>query len=189
MKIAGRVFYFVRHAPTLWNEKKLCQGAADIALSKSGERASKNFAKQLTNFSLKGICSSPLSRARCTAEMICEYHPNATLTIIDELRERNWGSLEGISSAEMYAIEEKEERDPSFLPGQGIENRKDLKHRVMKGLNKSFEIDPQPLIVSHGRVFLSLCELLELEKVRQVPNLALIQFKYDGSKWSSNQLI
>ena len=186
MKINGNHFYFIRHAETLWNEKQLCQGVRDIPLSEKGIQSSLEFAHKLSKFPVECICSSPLIRAHHTAEMIHQYHPNVRLEIIDELKERNWGELEGISSVEMYGIEEKEEVDPNFSPGFGIESREDFKKRISIGLNKAFQCHTSPVIVSHGRLFLALCEVLELPLLRQVPNLALVEFKYIDLKWSSS---
>ncbi len=188
MTIHGKHFYFVRHAETEWNERKLCQGLRDIGLSEMGRKNSLKFAKNLSPLPIACICSSPLKRAYDTATMIQQHHPNAQLHIIDELKERDWGELEGISSEEMYAIERQEEADPLFIPGQGIETRADFKKRITIGLNKAFEHHPYPLIVSHGRLFLALCELLELPPLRQVPNLTLIEFERDGSSYHYKQI-
>ena len=183
MKIQGSHFYFVRHAQTLWNQKKLCQGIRDVPLSDKGRRETVVFAKRLSAFSIECICSSPLSRATETATMIHKYHPKAPLMIVDELKERNWGDLMGMSSSDMYAIEMREEEDPTYFPGRGVESRDDLKSRLTKGLNRSFECHPNPLLVSHGRAFLALCDVLKLPPIRQVKNLELLRIHQVDSSW------
>lgn len=184
MDIHGEHFYFVRHAETLWNTLQLCQGLQDIELSNKGIYASFEFAKKMSKFPIKSIFSSPLKRASKTAEMIYEFHPQSHFELIDELKERSWGSLEGISSEEMYKIEEKEESDPTYICGYGVEDRFAFKNRIIKGLNYAFSSHASPLIVSHGRLFLSLCEILELPLLRQIPNLTLLELKKNTSKWS-----
>ena len=178
-------FYFIRHAESLWNIQKLCQGTQDIELSPDGIKSSLAFAKALSTFPVKCICTSPLKRALQTAEMIHAHHPDAHLEQIDELKERHWGMLEGMSSEQMYAIEEREESDPSFDPEHGVESRAALKSRIIRGLDKAFALHPTPLVVSHGRLFLVLCELLNIPTSRQLPNLTLIEVKNNGLGWNA----
>ena len=148
MKIIGENFFFVRHAETFWNEKKLCQGHQDIELSDNGRQKSLDFAQSLANASIQCICSSPLKRAHHTAQMIHRYHPDALFELMDAFMERGWGDLEGCSSREMYEIEKREEKDPDFVPSHGIEGKSEFQERIIAGLNQAFELHPFPLIVS-----------------------------------------
>lgn len=185
MQILGKQFIFVRHAETIWNAQHLCQGTKDIALSEKGIQKSLQFAANLQGHSFPCICTSPLRRARSTAEMIFHHHPQSIFAIIDELKERHWGALEGISSDEMYAIEKKEEENPDYNPGQGVEGRKELTQRAATALNKAFNLHPAPLLISHGRFYLGLCDLLNLPRVRQIPHLTLIHVKCEDGVWSA----
>lgn len=183
MGLRGNRFRFVRHAETEWNEKQLCQGIKDIPLNAKGRDKSFEFGRLLKPIPIQTICSSPLVRALETAQIIQSFHPACTIQIIEELKERDWGQLEGISSQEMYHIEEQEESDAQFIPGFSIESRLALKQRIAKGLNKAFDLDANPFIVSHGRVFVSLCEILQIPPIRQIPNLALIEFHRTDLGW------
>jgi broad specificity phosphatase PhoE len=107
---------------------------------------------------------------------------------MDELKERSWGELEGISSAEMYQIEEWEEKNPFLLPNRGIEPRKVFKSRILNGINRALNYKDVPLIVSHGRVFLVLCELLNIPLLRQIPNTTLIECSPKKTGWQINYL-
>lgn len=189
MLLNGNKFFFVRHAESLWNRQHLCQGTQDIDLSERGVEAALAFSKSLAKFPVECICSSPLLRARRTAEMIRAFHPISKYSILDELKERHWGELEGKSSVEMYKIEEQEEDDELFFAGRGIETRKEFKKRIISGINQAFEIHPAPLIVSHGRLFLVLCELLNIPTTRQVSNLELIQFEKIKSEWKVSRVL
>ena len=53
-----KTFYFVRHAESLWNIKKLCQGRRDIELSPKGLQDTVEFAKKLSNFPIEHIFHS-----------------------------------------------------------------------------------------------------------------------------------
>lgn len=153
-------------------------------MSEKGREDSFCFSKAVSSFPFRRICTSPLVRARETAEAIAKHHPNSSFSIIDELKERHWGDLQGVSSQKMYQIEKEEENSPSFTPGFGVERRSDFKARIQKGLERAFEVDEFPLLVSHGRLFLVLCELLGLPRLRQVPNVTLFEFQKCGNEWS-----
>jgi len=142
LNVQGKHFYFVRHAETEWNALQLCQGLKDIELNDKGRKTSLEFARKLSKIPIECICSSPLKRAYQTAETISQFQPDAQFNFIDELKERDWGELEGISSKKMYEIEENEESDPNYIPGFGIEDRFELKKRIVQGLNKSFLLHP-----------------------------------------------
>lgn len=177
-------FYFVRHGKTDWNDKNLCQGQLDIPLNESGREEIRQLHSAISHLSFSRIVSSPMSRALESAKIIQQYC-NKPLEIVDEIKERHWGSLEGISSAEMYRIEEQEEGNVEFFIDNGVESRPLFKQRIIKGFNIIFENEETPLIVSHGRLFLVLSEILQIPLIRQIPNGAIIECIPDQKGWST----
>ena len=173
---------------TEWNRRKLCQGQRDIELNDEGRKEAYALSESLKTFSFSRICVSPLKRALETAKVIQEAIPSCKLIIIDELKERSWGELEGLSNTEMYRIEELEEKDPGFFPKSGVEERDLFKQRICRGMNAALRFEGEPLIVSHGRVFLSLCELLNIERVRQIPNTTLVECVHTAGQWKTTVL-
>lgn len=184
-KFLKKHFYFVRHAETDWNNRKLCQGQKDIPLSEKGSEEVKVFAGETTKLDIGCLVSSPLSRALETAKAIHHVHPDAGLYTVAELSERSWGELEGISSEEMYAIERQEEEDRAYFPGKGVEPRMNFRQRVSKGISIAQTYHPHPLIVSHGRVFRELCHLLGIPPLRQIPNCQLVKLSFGSNGWES----
>lgn len=182
-------FFFVRHGESLWNAKNLCQGQKDIELSEKGINEAKAFAEKSGRIAIGYICTSPLKRALKTAQIIKKYHPNAGFSLVEEFSERNWGCLEGISSEAMYEIEKQEETHPNFKIDPSIESREDLKLRIKRGLEIAFQLHPEPLIVSHGRLFLSLCELLNIPMIKQIRNLSLMEITKTSNGWQSHPII
>ena len=172
--ILPQKFFFIRHAETDWNQRKLCQGQTDIALNQKGKNDAKKIALESLRVPFECIVSSPLSRAFSTAQEIHYLHPKASLYTALELSERCWGSLEGMSSKDMYAIEKLEEDNASYSPGKGVEERYEFRKRVEQGLCLAQSYHKNPLIVSHGRVFMEICFLLGIPLVRQIPNCQLI---------------
>lgn len=164
-------FYFVRHGETDWNRQQLAQGQKDIPLNEKGRADALLLAKTLSPF--EKVFSSPLQRAFETAKIL---HPG-DIILLDELKERNWGELEGMSSEKMYEIEKREEDQKDFICHPSIETRASFLARVERGLDIILK-EKEPLVVSHGRVFLALCEILKRPLVRQVPHTQLMTLEY-----------
>lgn len=183
--ILRKRFYFVRHGKTAWNDKHLCQGQIDVELNEAGREQAKQLACFLQSFTFSSIFSSPLKRAFETAQLIQSAQPACPLHLVDDLKERGWGELEGSSSEEMYRIEELEELQ-KIHAGKGIEPREVFKKRIAQGINFAINQDENALIVSHGRVFLLLCELLNIPLIRQVPNTCLVECLPKPNSWEIN---
>lgn len=167
--------YFIRHGCTDWNVNKLCQGHRDIELNEIGRHEAKMASELMSDLAISKIYSSPLKRALETAQIIQLSIFSIKIEILDQLKERNWGELEGISSEEMYKLEEREEQDPTFHIGKGVEDRHSFHKRLIEGIKKVFENEGTSLIVSHGRVFHALCEIFNLPPMRQIPNAKPIE--------------
>lgn len=181
-KLIKKKFYFLRHGKTDWNDLQLCQGHKDIPLNPSGREEVSLACSLIKKLPVAAIVTSPLSRAFESAEIIKNAHP-LPLTIIDDLKERGWGQKEGISSQEMYRIEMEEEANGEFNPGFGIEPRNQFKLRIIAGVNQALQFE-NPLIVSHGRLFLCLSEIMGLPPVRQIPNATVIECIPNQETWT-----
>lgn len=144
-------FLFVRHGQTEYNLRGILAGSTDVALTATGVAEAANAAEILAGQPIRHICSSPLKRARDTAQLIALPHRLA-VTVIDGFRERDWGALEGRAF-------------PATLghphPPGGEEMGAYLA-RVAGALERFFALtgDGPALIVAHGGVFHALCRLL-----------------------------
>jgi len=71
VEISGKTeIFFVRHGETAWNHQLRIQSQSDIPLNKTGIKQSREVAKKLKNKKITVIYTSPLSRAKRTAEAI-----------------------------------------------------------------------------------------------------------------------
>ncbi len=181
-------FFFVRHGETDWNQKQLCQGQKDIPLNEKGLLEARAFALEWRDFNIECIVSSPLTRALQTAQELHRFHPQAKLVISKELSERGWGELEGISSAQMYAIEMEEEQNPDYTPGFGVEPKEVFRRRVLSAIAITQNVHPNPWIISHGRVFLEICFALGMAPIRQISNCQLFKISPTESGWRATPL-
>ena len=86
--------YIVRHGETEWNKARKIQGQVDIPLNEFGRTLAKKTAKGLADIKFDLCYTSPLVRARETAELILA---GGTTQIIEDARieEMAFGEYEG----------------------------------------------------------------------------------------------
>lgn len=86
--------YVARHGQTQYNlEKRIC-GRSDVALTSRGILQAEELAQNLIGYSIDLIISSPLQRAKMTAEIIGEK-TGAPVIYEDRLAERDYGKTDG----------------------------------------------------------------------------------------------
>ena len=90
-----------RHGETEWNALGKFQGCQDIDLSNEGILQAQYLRKRFVN-KFDHIYTSPLNRARQTAEIICQSS-NTAIMVALELREINFGEWEGLTIKEVEA--------------------------------------------------------------------------------------
>jgi len=91
----------VRHGETEENKKGILQGHLPGKLTELGRDQAKKLALRLKDEKIDAIFSSDLARASDTTREIAKYHPNVPLFFVEELREKNQGSLTGKSIKEI----------------------------------------------------------------------------------------
>lgn len=140
-------FYFLRHGETDWNKQRLCQGQTDIPLNATGVSQAQNARSLLAGMPITTICSSPLGRARQTAEIINEAL-DCPLVTIDGLQEIGFGEFEGQpvthnTYTELLA-------DAQNWGGEILEA---FIERVMSALEEALAYPGPVLVVSHGGAY------------------------------------
>lgn len=110
------LIYIVRHGLTEWNKLKKLQGAADVPLAKEGILLAEKTGEALKDVKFDICFTSPLSRARQTAERVLGDR-NVPIIPDKRIQEINFGDLEGgcVRDAEGNYIDPQVEtffRDP-----------------------------------------------------------------------------
>lgn len=91
----------IRHGESEWNRIGRYQGQADAPLSDLGSRQAGALATRLRNEPIHAIYTSPLQRARRTAEAVAQYHPDVPFAIEPALLEIDHGEWQGLMSSEV----------------------------------------------------------------------------------------
>jgi len=141
----------VRHGETDWNKLGKLQGREDIPLNETGVRQAERCGLALRKGKWGAVFSSPLSRARQTADIIAGITGIGEVYEDDDLIERDYGKASGLTA---------EERDALFPDGNyaGMEAWEPLKDRMAAAtLRCAAKANGRDIIlVSHGSAINSL---------------------------------
>ncbi|MBI2154308.1 MAG: histidine phosphatase family protein [Candidatus Rokubacteria bacterium] len=158
-----------RHAESAWNAERRFQGRTDVGLSEAGREQAEALARAVARRRVGAIYSSPLRRARETAEIVAKERGLA-VTLVNELRELSLGVWEGRTVDDVLATEAEAYRNwrerPYDCPPPEGEHIADVARRVlpvMELIVSSHADGQEALVVSHGGVIsVYLCHLLGL---------------------------
>jgi broad specificity phosphatase PhoE len=132
--------FLVRHGETDWNAEGRLQGHTDRPLSDYGRRQARQLAEELEGEELEAIYSSDLARARETAEIVGE-RLGLPVALEPELREKDWGTWEGLNAVE---------RDRVEFVGESTEAHQERMLRALRRIADRHPGDGRVLVVTHG---------------------------------------
>ena len=93
--MSGSQLIVIRHGETEWSRTGRHTGRTDVALTERGEREAIDAARTLAGWTLERAYTSPLDRARRTAELV---RPACELVVDDDLVEWDYGIYDGEST-------------------------------------------------------------------------------------------
>jgi broad specificity phosphatase PhoE len=143
-------FWFLRHGETDWNAQNLSQGAVDIPLNETGLAQARSASLLLRGRGIRAIISSPLSRAKVTAD-IAAAQLGLPVQIDDGLKEVAFGVMEGKPMSEWF-----QPWVDGLLTPEGAESFPTLTKRAVAAVNRSISRPPVVLVVAHGALFRAL---------------------------------
>ncbi len=168
--------YVVRHGVTQMNRLGNINGHLDDVLLPEGEDQARA-ATLLVPDTFKRIYASSLTRARRTAEIINERF-NVPISFHDELREVNFGDLNGTPFLDEYKKRHKAQ-DYDWRPsGECFDQVKERVLSILEKINNENN-DGEALIVAHGGI-VRLMHLLECgEPMGEIENASMYEFDLD----------
>lgn len=161
--LTPRPFYYLRHGQTDWNVERRGQGRTDIPLNETGIQQAYGAKELLKGCGIKSIVSSPLSRARKTAEIVSENF-DLPIHFIDELQEACFGEMEGVIAGDWFV-----DWFEGITP-KGAEPYEEFLARGLIGLNKALEFPGPVLVVAHGGIYWSIQKYAQLGEERIIKN-------------------
>ena len=165
------MLYIIRHGRTDWNDRHKLQGRTDIPLNTQGRLMAEKAREEYLDVPLDLCFSSPLVRAKETADILLRGR-NIPILTDDRLREMSFGDYEGLENS--FSIPDCPVNVIFFTPEKytasvgGAETFDELFERTGSFLREV--IDPlmeqgkDVLIVGHGAMNLSI-----ISQIRNLP--------------------
>jgi uncharacterized phosphatase len=172
----------IRHGETDWNALGRLQGRTDIPLNNIGIQQAEDCRDFLKGTLWDVFISSPLKRAKQTAEII---NQGLQLPIIEmaDFSEQSFGDAEGLTLEERLAA----------FPDKIYPNQEDwisLNKRVMVGIDKINQNHPNKkvLLVAHGAVINSILSALSGGEIgsgkTKLMNACISNIHFHEEKWT-----
>lgn len=171
----------VRHGKTDWNVLGKLQGTTDIPLNNRGEKQADECRNILSKSQWDAIITSPLTRAKQTAEII-HQKIHVPLIEMEEFIERNFGDAEGMT------LKERRESFPDKkYPNQ--ESRSSFHQRLKNGIQTINQKYPngKVIIVTHGAVINTILSGISKGEIGSgktaLKNACLSNIYFQKNKW------
>jgi probable phosphoglycerate mutase len=184
----------IRHGETEWNLCGRWQGHADSALSPRGIAQAKALSERMAKEEVDQVYASDLERAQHTARL-AGSEANWTFSLMPELRERDLGVLEGLTTDEML-VEHPDvyrsfrEDGPEYQPPGG-ESFKQFYDRCSSAVEKLALLHSGKKIVAvtHGGVLGAIFRYvlripLDADRNFVLLNCSLNRIQKDGGRWN-----
>jgi probable phosphoglycerate mutase len=169
------IMHLVRHGRSVWNAAGRIQGQIDIELDEVGLQQAQRIADRLAREPISAIYSSPLLRAKVTADAIAE-RLHLPVTLDARLMEYDFGVVSGMTWAELTEnhpeLVDRWLEDPWAVPVAGSEGRPNFAKRVTAAMQDLCAQHPeeQVAVVAHGGTFgVYLTAMLGLDVNRRHP--------------------
>ena len=182
--------FLVRHCEAEGNHHRLFQGAIDCDITRRGEQQLDLLAERFRSIQLDAVYSSPLQRAKKTAQAVNRHH-GLPMTLKEDLREINGGHWEGKSWLDFPTLYPQEARDWNLTPwkfapegGEPMVSVYERISRVVSEIAKT-EAGRSVAVVSHGcaiRNLLCFAHGWPIEKLNEVEwcdNTAVSVLEFD----------
>ena len=148
---------FVRHGQTDLNSPiRKMQGISDYDLNSNGIKQAEETRDKLKDEDFDIIITSPLKRAKHTAEIINEKK-DVPLIVDDRIKERNYGKLEGKLFKKEYC---NLNYDFESIEGESLENYEARLKEFVHDIKEEYS-DKKVLVVAHNGVISVLSCMLE----------------------------
>ncbi len=192
---ALRFIVFLRHGQAINNTKRLLAGRTPgVPLTKTGIDQAKKIAKFLKPFNLSTIYSSPIERAKDTAEIVAKYN-SIDFHIDERLNELDMGKFTGMEYDKIFKshgnVFLKFYQGELEIAHQGVETFAQVKKRILGMVDHVIKehVDENVLLVTHMdpiKAMISTVMDLKPNSLFEliIENASLTVFKEEEGKFS-----
>lgn len=175
-------FLLARHGETDWNFERRVQGHADRPLNDTGRAQARALADELAAEPLDAVYSSDLVRAHETARIVAD-RKGLEVTALRDLREKHFGSWEGLTDREVLARFPDAQRGP----WGDAETSEDVARRVLAALRRIADAHPdgRVLVVSHGGPLRAILLHCGADGTSAISNCHVVRVEAEGEKLRS----
>jgi broad specificity phosphatase PhoE len=191
-------FFLLRHGETEWNRERRIMGRRPVPLSERGRAQLAKLAPHLVGLGIARVFTSPLPRARASAELIAASLGDVPIVADEGLTEVHYADWEGRTFADLRD-------DPAFrafladplrtpFPGGG-ESLLEVRDRVFAAMARvaASAAGAPAVVVSHGdplRLVLCGCLAMDVAQLRRirVDNGALSAIELTGD-WAEVKFV
>lgn len=181
-------FYLFRHGETEFNRLKLRQGqGVNVRLNGTGKKQAEELAKSAENLGIEVIYSSPLVRAKQTADIVAEKL-NVPVIIMSDLTEGDFGKAEGMYENVVCARWPEiinnwyspDYMDICFPEG---ETKRHILERMTRAVNELLKTQESNIAVSSHSSALRLFLMSIGGDGRKLPNAKLVHLVWHDGIW------
>lgn len=173
----------LRHGQTDWNINFLLQGVTDIPMNQTGIEQVKLAAKAIRTEDWDVIITSPLSRARQTAEIIASLHGYTEVIEQELLIERSFGEAEGLSHDQWRA----KYSNLDVIPGGESRTQLVERSRLLLETISQELAGKRVLAISHGALIRTLIAIASNNELprdgERLGNASLNVVKHKANSW------
>jgi len=190
---------FLRHGQATNNTERILAGRTEgVPLTETGIKQSEHTAQLLEHMNLSTIYSSPIQRAKHTAEIVGK-HNSLDVTIDDRLIELDMGKFTGMPYDEIFNshgnVFMKFYNGDLEIAHNGVETFSDVKKRILGIVDYIIEKHPDEniLLVTHmDPIKAMLSTVIDLSPINLyeliLPNASLAIFRENDKKFSLSGL-
>lgn len=152
------MIYIIRHGKTKMNQARLLQGRTDLPLDEEGIAQAREAAERLSGIRFSHVYSSPLERARQTAQIVAPY---ARPVLDTRLIEMDYGPYEGTDLRRLPPELTEFFRDFVHHPAPaGMEPLSDVVKRAGSFLDEIAPLGGDILVSTHAIAMKGMLEYL-----------------------------
>ncbi len=175
MILPFKSFYFMRHALTDYNLKPNVIEQPNIPLNSAGQEQARKAQKLCESLSIQKIYYSPLLRTLQTMQITTKNIVCPKISLPD-IQERCFGYSKNVLEKNVYN-----------KTLQYSESLAEFKSRIEHGISTAISNDETVLFISHGDVYLRLCDLLEIDPLT-LNHAAIIHLFPENYCWQQKLL-